>query len=779
MREVINFDKEWFFHRGDLKQKMPHYKSIAYVSAKTERYHMGPASKDYKVYTDRYRSDAEHKSERWDKIDLPHDYVIDGIPSEQENCALGFLHYDNAWYIKHFTLEDEADKSRRITLFFEGIATHATVCLNGCLMKHNFCGYTSFEVDITDVVKFDGQENVLSIYVNTEEHEGWWYEGGGIYRHVQLIKTDLVSVDLWGAFAKPVRQENGEWRVELEATVRNDHITARDVTVRQEILDADGAVIATALTDSSIEDKDKTTLRNAATVADPHLWSPDDPYRYTLRTTVICEGEERDATEVKFGFRSVTVDPNKGLFINGKHYKIKGFCGHADCGLMGKAVPDNIHRYKVQLMKEMGANAYRTSHYPQSEALMEALDANGFIVMDETRWFESTDEGKAQLEMLIKRDRNRACVIFWSVGNEEYHFTSEQGRRMCRSLMSFAHKLDDSRFIMTAVDRPDNSTVYEENEILGINYNLPSYQSVHEKFPEKGIFASECCATGTTRGWYFDEDKNRAFLPAWDRNTSRQYLGREHTWKFLTENEWILGGYQWIAFEHRGEAVWPRLCSQSGAIDLFLQKKDAYYQNQSLWTDAPMVHLLPHWNFVGMEGETFTVRAYTNVGQVELFLNGESLGVREVEKYGHAEWEVAYEPGELRAVAYRDGKAVAEDVQKTSGEAYQLCLEQDTYDVRANGEDIAILSCYVTDRNGTVVPDAAIPSVEFSTGGDCRIYSTGSDITEHDTIFKTSRRMRAGRIGVAVKLGENPENLRVIARAEGLRSAVLHLRVKD
>ena len=775
MREILNFDKEWFFHRGDIKQEFPAYKGIAYISAKTERYHYGPASKDYVFVVDKTKNGIEHKSERWENVELPHDYVIDGIPDKKYNCALGFLPYDNAWYIKYFTLED-ADMDRRITLLFEGVATHATIYLNGCLMKHNFCGYNSFEVDITDMVKFGGERNVLSVYVKTEEHEGWWYEGGGIYRHVQMIKTDRVSIDLWGAFAKPIKNADGTWRVELETTVRNDELTAQAFTVRSEILDADGNCVASCLTEGNAEDKDKTVVRNSVPVASPLLWSPDEPNRYTLRTTIVRNGEDVDCTEVKFGFRSVTIDPAKGIFINGKHYKIKGLCGHADCGLMGKAVPDNIHRYKVQLMKEMGANAYRTSHYPQSEALMEALDANGFIVMDETRWFESTDEGKAQLEMLMKRDRNRACVVFWSVGNEEYHHTTEEGRRICQSLMAFAHKLDDSRFIMTAVDRPDTATVYDETEVIGINYHHEAYDRVHEKYPHKAIFASECCATGTTRGWYYGDDKNRAFLPAWDRNTTEQYIGRERMWKFLTEREWILGGYQWIAFEHRGEAVWPRLCSQSGAVDLFMQKKDAFYHNRSLWHSEPMVHLLPHWNWDGMNGEEITVRAYTNAESVELFLNGQSMGVRDVEQYGHAEWNVCYEPGEIRAVARIGGKVVAEDVQKTSGDPYQLCLEQDTLDVSANGEDIAIVSCYVTDKDGIVVPDAEIPEVAFITAGDCRVYSTGSDITEHDTIFKTNRRMRAGRISVAVKLGTNPDGLRLIARAADLHTAYLTLK---
>ena len=779
MRIVENFNKDWFFHRGDIKQEFPAYKGIAYISAKTERYHYGPASKDYVFVVDKTRNGMEHKTERWENVTLPHDYVIEGIPEKKYNCALGFLPYDNAWYIKYFTLDDEADKNRRITLLFEGVATHATIYLNGCLMKHNFCGYNSFEVDITDMVKFDGERNVLSVYVNTEEHEGWWYEGGGIYRPVHMIKTDRVSVDLWGAFAKPVFEADKRWRVELETTVRNDDIVAHDVTVRSEILDDNGALVATVLTNGSVDDKDKATLKNSVQIEDPALWSPDSPNRYTLRTTIVRDGADVDSTEVKFGFRTVEIDPQKGIFINGKHYKIKGFCGHADCGLMGKAVPNNIHRYKVQLMKEMGANGYRTSHYPQSEALMEELDKAGFLVMDETRWFESTDEGKAQLEMLIKRDRNRPSVIFWSVGNEEYHHTTEEGRRICQSLMAFAHKLDDSRFIMTAVDRPVTATVYDETEVIGINYHHEAYDGVHEKYPNKAIFASECCATGTTRGWYSEPDLNRAFLPAWDRDTTTQYIGRESMWKFCMEREWILGCYQWIAFEHRGEAVWPRLCSQSGAIDLFLQKKDAYYQNRSLWHSEPMIHLLPHWNFVGYEGEEITVRAYTNASKAELFLNGSSLGVREIEPHGHAEWVVPYAPGELKALAYNGDSVVAEDVQITSGAPYRLCLEQDTLDVYANGEDIAVLSCYVVDQNGIPVPDANIPLVDFFTDGDCSVYSTGSDITEHDTIFKTARRMRAGRISVAVKLGTNPASLRVRASAPGLLPAILKLTVKE
>ena len=776
MREKLNFDRDWLFHKGDLKEDTPAIAGYAYRSAKTQRKIMGPACPLYRPTTKVGSVSLLYSSDIWRNVDLPHDYVIEGIPQEKYNENLGFLEYDNAWYLKRFTL-DESDRNKRISFYFEGVATHATVYLNGCLMKHSFTGYTPFEVDVTDMVKF-GEENVLAVYVSTEENEGWWYEGGGIYRHVWMIKTDLVSVDLWGAYAKPVHQENNEWTVDGEITLRNDDDTAHHVTVRGTVLDADGSVIAEAEGSCEIREKDKNTVVYSFPVSDPRRWSPEDPYQYSMRTVVLREGVETDETTVKFGFRTFSADPEKGFFINGKPYKIKGMCGHADCGLMGKAVPDNIHRYKVEMMKAMGVNGYRCSHYPQAEALMDAFDENGFIVMDEVRWYETTPEAREQLEALVKRDRNRPSVFFWSLGNEEFYHKYEQGRRICKTMMAWTRRLDDTRLVMSAVNYPYDATIYDLNDVIGINYQWKHYNTVHERHPDKAIMASECCATGTTRGWYFPDCPELGYISAYDHDTNSDFRGREFTWKYLAQTDWIIGGYQWDAFEHRGEAKWPRLCSQSGAIDLFMQPKDAFYQNKSHFTTAPMVHLLPHWNFRGMEGETIKVFAYTNTDEVELFLNGASLGRKQIEAYGHGEWNVVYEPGCLEVIAYQNGTAVASDKRITSGPSARLVLTQDTKDVAANGEDIALVTCSVADEQGNPVPDAA-PTVTFSCAGDCRVYSTGSDISEHDTIFKNVRRMRAGTVTVAVKLGEAAGGLRLFATADGLASAVLTLNVKE
>ncbi len=781
LREKINFDSGWLFHRGDIKPKFPETKGTAYTSAKTERYHMGPASPAYYADEDSFDNKALHNSERWKSVTLPHDYVIEGIPDEHENCALGFLHYGNAWYRKKFTLPKE-DEGRRITILFEGVATHATVYLNGCLLKHNFCGYTSFEVDITDTAIYGG-ENLLAVYVNTEEHESWWYEGGGIYRHVFLCKTDATSLDLWGIYVLPERICENKWKLTVENTVRRDDKGEKNIRLESEIIDKYGKTVATLSAKGSVDGFDKSVLKASTTLENVELWSLENPCLYTCKTKVFVTDDtverECDADSVKFGFRYFYADPENGFFLNGKHVILQGVCGHADCGLTGKAVPDNIHREKVHMMKEMGANAYRTSHYPQSEALMDAFDELGMLVMDETRWFESTDEGLEQLTMLMKRDRNRPSVIFWSVGNEEALFVTEQGRRICKRMMALAHKLDSSRLIMTANDRdPEHATVYDENEVIGINYNLHIYESVHNQRPDKALFASECAATGTTRGWYYPNDPSHGYISAYDADTNKWFRGREYTWKMLMSHEWIMGGFQWIAFEHRGEAVWPRLCSQSGAIDLFLQKKDAFWQNISHWTEKPMVHLLPHWNFRGREGEDIRVSAYTNCESVELFLNGESLGKKEVERYGHAEWQVEYIPGKLEVKAYKDGKIAANDVRETSDDGYRLALRlENKEELRAGGNDLAIVTCYVLDREGREVYDAS-PFVRFTTNGNGSIYSTGSDISDHTSLFLPDRQMRAGRVTAAVKTGNTPGEMRVYAEANGLLTASLKIEIK-
>ena len=775
MRVRESFNDRWKFHRGDIEIPRSLDKGPLYVQAKTERYRKGPAAIAYSDNPDSFEKTGLFPSELWEYVHLPHDYVVQGRPTQEENNARGFLKYDNAWYRKKFTLPAE-DADKRLVLQFDGVSGNSTVYINGCLMKHNFCGYTSFEVDITDFAVIGG-ENVVAVYTNVQEHEGWWYEGGGIYRDVWLLKTERLAVDTNGVYACPQKLTDTAWRVDLEATVVSIEQGTEEIEVVSEIVDAAGETIAVARGTGSVDSHAKNTIKYQTVCENPHLWDVDAPYLYTVRTTVMHRGEAVDVSETRIGFRYYTCDPEQGLLLNGRRVQIKGVCAHEDCGLLGKAVPANVHHYKMRMLKEMGANGYRTSHYQQNSAILDACDELGFIVLDEARWFSSTEEGVAQLETLVKRDRNRPSVFFWSLSNEEYYSSLEQGKRITKTLMEAVRRLDALRPITSAVDKsPEKAPVFDEQDLVGINYNLHIFDDVHQKYPQKAILSSENAATSSTRGWYEPDCPERGYMSAYDKDTNAWFLGREHTWRFIASRPWIMGGYQWDGFEHRGETLWPRLCSQAGAIDLYLQRKDAFYQNQSHWSEQPMVHLLPHWN-VESYGEPVKVWCYSNCEEVELILNGNKLGRQRVEKYAHLEWMVDYEPGKIEAIGYVDGRVVATDVHETADAPVRLMLRLENSMECA--DDVAILTCYAVDAKGRVVPDAA-PFVELHTNAAGKILGTGSDVCDHEPLPTPKRQMRAGAIGVsvgvAVERGRRKAQsgvIEVYARAQGLQGAKL------
>lgn len=772
MREKINFDRGWLFHEGDIEVAYPVYKGPVYAQAKTERVLAGPASRYYNARTDDFNANGERETcvERWDKVDLPHDYIIRQEPKEENNNAVGFFEYHNAWYRKNFFVP-ESERGLRHIIYFEGVASRATVYLNGCLVTHCADGFTSFEADISDLVDF-GRENVLAVYVEAGTCDGWWYEGGGIYRHVHYIKTAPVAVDMYGVYLRPERVSDTLWHTDIETTVVCDRDTPTSIKA-ETLVYAKDTLAAIATGEVILDPYSKTTVKYSFDIDSPLLWDTDEPNLYTAVTNIYEKGELVDTYETRFGYREFKIDPDHGLFLNGKHVKIKGICAHQDFGITGKAVPDNIQRHKIKLIREMGANGYRTSHYPHSDVTMDALDEMGFIVMNETRRFESTGQSLKQLEMLVKRDRNRPSVLFWSTGNEEAYHAFDMGVRIHKRMDAFIKKLDDTRFVTSAYSLGEgHNAIGGVVDAIGINYNLHYLDKVHKEYPSVGIFSSENCATGTSRGHYFPDSVEHAYANAADKVTNSWFSSREMTWKALDEREYILGGYQWIAFEHRGEAMWPRVCSMSGAIDLYLQKKDAFYQNKSMWSDEPMIHMLPHWNFEGLEGEDITVTAYTNCEEAELFLNGVSLGRNKVEKYTAQKWTVKYAPGEIKAVGYIGGVPVIEDGHVTSGKADRLVLKCENK-AEANGEDMLLVTCSCVDENGIEVPDAA-PFVKFFANGICDIVGTGSSNTDHNPTYLPDRQMYAGKITVCLRLKEHG-TLKLYAQSNGLKTGVLTL----
>lgn len=759
MHNEILLNDNWLFHKGDIEVKRSVNKGPVYSQSKTERKGMGPASYKYFDKPDPYGAEGEYKDDVWNTVQLPHDYVVNQDISREENCALGFLHYDNAWYRKHFTLP-EGTCGKRVVLRFDGIAGCSTVYLNGCLMRHNYSAYNTFEVDISDNVYYDS-DNVIAVYVNTEEFEGWWYRGGGIYRDVHLVITEPVCIALWGVYAPYKKLGAEEWQINFETEVLNTDYETCSVVAESTVLDKSGAAVAVSSGKGSVEKRSNTLVKYSATVKNPLLWDCENPNLYVIKTVLKRDGEIIDENITRIGFRTVEISVEKGLLLNGRKTFINGVCAHQDFGLTGIAVPENVAKYKIKLIKEMGANGYRTSHYQQTESYMDAFDEQGMLVMDEARWFESTRESLEQTEALVKRDRNRPSVIFWSTSNEEPNHVTDVGRRIHRALAEHIRKFDYTRPITAAEDKtPEESSIYGYCDLVGINYNLGIYDTVHKMCPDKPLFASECCATGTTRDWNFDSDTSGRIRDK-DADTNSWFLNREKTYKYLRERPYVFGCYQWAAVEHRGEAAWPRICSVSGAIDLFLQKKGAFYQNKSHWTTEPMVHIVPHWNFKGLEGEEIPVTVYTNCDELELFLNGETLGRKQIEKYGHGEWSVRYSPGTVEVKGYKDGKEVAADKRTTTGNAVSLRLTP-CNEFEANGRDLALFVCECLDENGNAVPNAA-ELVSFSAATPAKIIGTGSDNCDHGNVANTVRQMYMGKILVAMKPAKGQKCLKLTA----------------
>lgn len=758
--------------KGDIKIPRPPHKGPVYSQSKLERKLMGPAAYYYYDVSDPYlTSGREMRDDGWEKVDLPHDFIIDQDNKKEFNNAHGYFEYFNGWYRKHFKFDEDV-RGKRVLLQFGGIASQCTVYLNGSLLKRNYSAYNSFEVDITDNILYD-EVNIIAIYVSTDEFEGWWYQGGGIYRNVNMVITEPVAIEQYGVYAPARKIDDENWAVDFETTVLNTSYEDAEVEVISSIIDKNGNAVAVSACKGNVALRDKATLKYTANVENPMLWDTEHPNLYRVKTVLKLGNEEIYEDNTRIGFRTVELDPNKGMFLNGKHIKIKGLCGHQDFGITGLAISDNIAKYKVKLFKEMGANGFRTAHYMHCEATMDALDEQGFIVMDETRWFETNEEAVTQLETLVKRDRNRPSVVFWSTSNEERNHITDMGQRVHKALYHIIKKLDKTRYILVAEDKePINSTVYDDCDVLGVNYNVLNYDAVHEKWPDKPFLVSECAAAAHSRGGDLGVTYGRS--TAWDVDINSWFLARENTWKAVSSREYVIGMYQWAAVEHRGEATWPAVCSRSGALDLFLQKKGGFYQNLSHFSDNPMAHILPHWNFEGLEGEEILVTVYTNCEELELLLNGKSLGKKVIEKYGRGTWNVPYEKGSLKVLGYIDGKLAAEDERKTTKKAVKLILTP-MNEFTNNGEDIALFVCECLDEDGNIVPNAS-ELVNFDVTGDAEYIGSGSDNCDHTTVTSHERKMYMGKITVAVKPKAGAKEFKLYASSKDCNITVKNYR---
>jgi beta-galactosidase len=499
--------------------------------------------------------------------------------------------------------------------------------------------------------------------------------------------------------------------------------------VRWQIFDVAGKVVGAAdAPPQSVPGDGSATFAAAAAFPNPALWSPETPNLYSAVVTVESQGNVRDAERLSFGIRDIKWDADKGFFLNGKSVKIKGTCNHQDHAGVGAAVPDRLQWYRLGVLKDMGGNAVRTSHNMPTPELVEACDRLGMMMMCETRLMSANDEGMAQLEVMIKRYRNSPSIILWSMGNEEWTMMPQpQGVRVIDDMIARTHELDPTRLCTAAVNQSYQTHFPEQLDVMGFNYNLKELDAYHAKHPKQPSVGSETASTISTRGIY-STDKLRNWLSAYDLNHTEWSELAEEWWKFYAAREWLSGGFAWTGFDYRGEPTpygWPSINSQFGIVDMCGFPKDNFYYYKAWWGSEPVLHLFPHWNWEERFGEPIPVWVHSNLDSVELFLNGKSQGSQKVQPLTHLEWKVKYEPGVIEARGTKDGSVVLTEKRETTGGPVGIKLTTDRTEINADGEDVAVLTVQVLDKEGRTIPTAG-NLISFKVTGEGALIGVGN-----------------------------------------------------
>jgi len=553
-----------------------------------------------------------------------------------------------------------------------------------------------------------------------------------------------------------------------------------------EIIDAGGTVVAAQRTTHSLATKGTFDFRQSMDLLKANLWSCERPYLYHLRTGVLVGEEMLDQIVTDFGARAIHFDADRGFFLNGKPLKIKGVCNHQDFAGVGVALPDRIHEFRVQKLKEMGANAWRCSHHMMASELLDACDRLGMLVMAENRHLDDSPEILGQLESLVRRDRNHPSVVIWSISNEEKEQGSDLGARQGRAMVRLIRQLDNTRPITAAMNNGIGHGLTGVIDVQGFNYHPDTYDKIHRELPKQPLIATEIAAAVGTRGVYtlepFTKPKDTARyvgnpalcqVAAYDINAADWAETSEAAWKPVAERPWMAGGFVWSGFDYRGEPnpfEWPAVSSQFGIMDTCGFPKDAYYYYQSCWSDQPVLHLFPHWNWPGREGREIPVWVYSNCDTVELFLNGISLGAQTMEPNNHLEWKVKYAPGKLLATGRRNGKTIEATVE-TTGKPAAIVLEPDRTMLAADGADISLVTMKIVDDQGRTVP-VATNAVKFTVTGAGHLLGLGNgDPSCHEPDKANHRSAFNGLCLAIVQSSRVPGKMAIQADSPGLKSA--------
>jgi beta-galactosidase len=756
-------------------------------------------------------SDPDYNDSEWRDLNLPHDWSIESEfkPDNPATPGGGALPGGIGWYRKSFILPDQ-DKEKLVFIDFDGIYQNSEVWINGHYLGKRPYGYISFRYELTPYLIYDGVENVLAVKVdNSKQPNSRWYSGSGIYRNVRLVLTNKVFIDHRGTFVTTPRIDEKSALVSILTRVRNVLPESQAFRLKTEITNADGRVVASWFSEEELANNSSKKILHELEVWDPVLWSVENPYLYKVITTIECSGTITDQYETVFGIRYFSFDSEKGFSLNGKSMKLYGVCNHHDLGCLGAAVNKRALERQLEILKEMGCNSIRTSHNPPAPELLDLCDKMGFLVMDEAfdMWKRRKtpfdyhlywDEWHVRdLEDFIKRDRNHPSVFIWSIGNEIGEQWDTSGTRMARELASIVKNLDQTRPITSGCNHPDPENYILRSgalDLVGYNYQQDHFDEFPEKFPGQNFIASETTSALATRGYYdMPSDSIRVWPTRWDiparanpDHTCSAYDNchvpwgstHEEAWKMIKKYDFLSGMYIWTGFDYLGEPTpywWPARSSYFGIVDLAGFPKDAYWLYKSEWTDEPVLHIFPHWNW--SEGDTIDAWAYTSCDEVELFLNGRTLGVRhKVEDVFHLVWRVPWEPGELRAVGKDPENGTLEKSVKTAGKPSKIVLSADRDVIHADGSDLSFITVKITDDNGIVVPNAN-HHIQFSIEGAGIIAGVDNGLqTSHEPFKADNRNAFNGLCLAVVQSLEKPGKINLTASSEGLVSASINIK---
>jgi beta-galactosidase len=755
----------------------------------------------------------------WRRLDLPHDWSIEGTMRQDApgRGQFAFLPGGIGWYRKAFRLPSSA-RGLEARLEFDGVYMNSDVWINGVHLGKRPYGYISFAYDISHHLV--PGVNVVAVRVdNSSQPNSRWYSGSGIYRHVWLTLSDSLHVAHWGTYVTTPRADSTHADVVARTQLENDRTSVRRGTLRSIVLDDAGREVARVDTAFSLTAGQRLELEQQLHVATPRLWSVAQPYLYVLRTEVLDGAKPVDVVTTPFGIRSIAFDKDRGFLLNGRRLKLNGVNLHHDAGGLGAAVPEGVWERRLALLRAMGVNAIRTSHNPPAPEFLDLCDRMGFLVMAEA--FDEWTFGKVpggyhnyfadwstrDVTDFVHRDRNHASIVLWSAGNEIGEQSAPNGAQVLRQLVDIFHREDPTRPVTTGNDQivadehPATLAFLSAEDVVGYNY-VDRWHERREVFADEDRHAHpDWRMIGTESGSIFQSFDERYSLGADAAVVRPNYttgmLQAERRWKWVAMHDYFAGDFMWTGVDYLGEAVWPFRGFPSGVLDITGHPKDSYYLYQSQWTDRPVLHLFPHWNWTGRNGQMIPVVAYTNCNTVELFLNGRSMGEKRLEfpaqgtsggwnSYAlpvvnpttndlHLVWDVPYEPGVLRAVGKRRDGAVCNDEVRTTGapSAIRLVADRDTIVDRPS--DVAHVAFEIVDAAGAVVPTAGNLVRVTATGGDL-LALDNADLQDQSGYRTGQRRAFNGR-GLSIVRATKPGLVRVDASADGLRSASITLHV--